>query len=130
GLVWPHALARKLADEVHEVLRRVALDVVLAAGPGLHERGEVEHVLAADVPLVGPRVNGDALRARLQAQLGRARDAGNAQVARVAHQGDLVDVDGQGGAVVHKACRSIMSWRVRRSGLPQWYCSRARNCGL
>ncbi len=47
----------------------------------------------------GARVHGDALRTGLQAQLCGARDAGNAQVARVAHQGDLVDVDRQGGGI-------------------------------
>ena len=78
------------------------------------------------------------LRASLQAQFSSTRDAGDAQVARVAHQGDLVDVDGQGGTVtwvlkgsgVHKLCKSIMSWRVRSTGLPQWYCSTARSWGL
>ena len=25
---------------------------------------------------------------------------------------------------------SIMNWRVRNSGLPQWYCNKVRSCGL
>ena len=88
--------------------------------------------------LIRPGVHRNALCTRLQAQGGGAGHAGNAQVARVAHQGDLVDVDGQGGTVtwvlkgsgVHKLCKSIMSWRVRSTGLPQWYCSTARSWGL
>ena len=39
----------------------------------------------------------DAMRTSLQALGGSARDAGDTQMARVAHQGDLVDVDGKRG---------------------------------
>jgi hypothetical protein len=49
GLVRAHA-----ADEVHQVLRWVAFDVVLALGPGLQQFGELVHVVGPDVALIGP----------------------------------------------------------------------------
>ena len=43
--------------------------------------------------LIGSRVDRDAMGTRLQAQGGRTGDAGNAQMAGVAHQRDFVEVD-------------------------------------
>jgi hypothetical protein len=77
---------------------RVAFDVVFALGPGLQQFGQFVHVVGPDVARIGPGVHGNALRSRLQAQQRRTRDAGNAQVPRVAHQRHLVDVDRQRGA--------------------------------
>jgi hypothetical protein len=59
---------RTWRDEVHQVLRGVAFDVVFAVGPGLQQLGQLEHVVRADVALIGPGVHGDALRTGLQAQ--------------------------------------------------------------
>ena len=42
------------------------------------------------------------------------------QVAGVAHQRDLVDVDRQNGGKLHRDCRSTISWRVRSVATPQW----------
>ena len=109
------------------------------AGDGtadIHTLKGAEWVGGHVMPTGDALLSGMYLNELLLRLLGRARDAGNAQVARVAHQGDLVDVDRQGGALrdmfrlFHKDCRSIMSWRVRSVGLPQWYCSKARSWGL
>ena len=97
ALLWP-----QLAHQVHEVVKGVALDVELALRPLPHQARDVLRVLRADVALVGPRVDGDALGARLQAQLGRAQRAGQGQVAAVAQQRHFVDIDRQrctGGGV-------------------------------
>jgi hypothetical protein len=91
-------LLRPLAHEGHQVVEGVALDVVLGLRPVFHQRGKVVHVVRADVAFVGPRVHGDAVGASLQRQRGDVHDAGNAQVARVAQLGHLVDVDRQRGA--------------------------------
>ena len=107
----------------HQIMEGIALDVELAVGPGLHEGVQLGHVARADVALVRAGVDGDAVRARLQAQLGSARDAGNAQVARIAQQGHFVDVDRQGhafGRGIHKVCKSSIIWRVRKAPTPQW----------
>jgi hypothetical protein len=81
--------ARKLADEVHQVLR--GLPSMLYSRPARPSSAPPARARrGTDVALVGARMHRDALRARLQAQLGRARDAGNAQVARVAHQATLL----------------------------------------
>jgi hypothetical protein len=135
---WPFAVGHKgrlvrahLTHKVHQVVKRIAFDVVFAAGPVLQQVGKVEHVLRADVALVRARVHGDAVRTGLQALGGRAGEAGNAQVARVAHQGDFVQVDrqgcfhgGQAGEVaaphIYRFWRSIIIWRVRSVVTPQW----------
>ena len=44
-----------------------------ACGHSLQQRGELVHVVRADVPLVGPRVHGDALRAGLERDASAAR---------------------------------------------------------
>jgi hypothetical protein len=108
-------------DEGHQVVEGVALDVVLSAGKGLEHRRQVEHVLKADVPPVGTGMHRDALGAGLKAQRGRARDARNAQRARVAHQRHLVDVDRQrAGIGAHRLCNSIITRRVDSAATPQW----------
>ena len=88
-------LRPQLAHQVHEVVKGVALDVELALWPLPHQASNVMRVLGADVALIGPGVDGDAMCARLQAQLGRAQRAGQGQVAAVAQQRHFVDVDRQ-----------------------------------
>ena len=84
----------QLPHEVHQVVKGVALDVELAGlGPGGQHLGQLVHIICADMALVRARVHGDALRTGLQAQACSPGNAGNAQMARVAHQGDLVEVD-------------------------------------
>ena len=107
----------------HQVVEGVALDVEFAVRPGLHQRGQLGHVAGADVALVRARVDGDALRASLQAQLGCARHTGDAQMARIAQQRDFIDVDRQGHRGifgVHKVWMSSIIWRVRKAPTPQW----------
>ncbi|MCY1368508.1 hypothetical protein D9M69_554930 [compost metagenome] len=84
----------ELAHEVHQVVEGVAFDVELDARPVLGEQfRQVVHVVRADVARVRPWVHGDALRAGGQTGLGGAHHARDAEVARVAHQGHLVEVD-------------------------------------
>ena len=95
-------LRLELAHKTHQVLKRVAFNVVLAPRPGLQQRGQVGHVVCPDMPLVGTRVYGDTRCTGLQADLGSAGDAGVAEVAPVAHLGDEVDVDGECGGNSHR----------------------------
>ncbi|MCY1548899.1 hypothetical protein D9M68_850380 [compost metagenome] len=92
-LVQRQSTSTHFARHVHQVVKRIALDVVLALGPGLQHLGQIEHIVQPDVSLVGARMHGDPPRAGLQAQRGRPRDRRDAQVPGVAHQGHLVEVD-------------------------------------
>ena len=89
-LLGPHRL-----DKTHEVVKRVAFDVELAPRPLGQQRGQVGHVVRTDVALVRPGVHGKACGTHLQTQGTRTREAGNAQMARVAHGGHLIEVDRQ-----------------------------------
>jgi len=91
----------QLTHEVHQVVEGIALDVELHTEMAGQQLVQVVHVMGADVPRVGPRMHGDALRTGGQTERGSADHAGNAQVAGVAHQGDLVQVDRQGSFFGH-----------------------------
>jgi hypothetical protein len=65
----------------------------------LASAGQFGHITGANVALIRARVHGDAVGPGLQAQSGGAGQTGNAQVARVAHGGNFVEVDRQGGGV-------------------------------
>src|SRR5262249_42972328 len=49
------------------------------------------------VPLIGPRVNGDPVRSRVETHSGRMGHTRDTVVARVPQCGDFVDVDGKLG---------------------------------
>ena len=119
-----HLLGPHLTHQVHQVVKRIALDVELTVRPSLHHRHQVLDIRGADMALIWTRMHGDALRTRLQAQLRGTRHTGNAQMPRVAQQGHFVDIDRQGGAVlawiVHKLWMSIIIWRVFKCPTPQW----------
>ena len=95
-----HLLGAHAAHKTHEVVEGVALDVVLAPGPGFEQLGQLGHVGGADVAFIGPGVHGDAVGTGLQTLGGGARQAGNAEVPGVAQRGHFVDVDRQGAAGV------------------------------
>ena len=103
GLVWPG-----ITDETHQVLCRVALDVEFALGPVAHQCRQIRHVTGADMALIRTGMDGDAVGPRLQAQRGCARDTGNAQMACVAQQGNLVHIDRQTrlARLTHSFCSS------------------------
>ena len=56
------------------------------------------HVTGADVALVGARMDGDAVRAGLERERRSTHDVRDAELAGVAQQCDLVDIDRQRGA--------------------------------
>ncbi len=96
ALVQRQAACRQVMRKLHQVVERIALDIELAAGPVLHHGGNLVHVVTADVTLIRARVHRDALGAGLQAQAGRLDYIGDAEMAGIAKQRDLVDIDGQG----------------------------------
>ena len=71
----------------------VELDMRVVGGQELRER---MHVTGLDVPLIGTRVHGDAVRAGGDDGPRRIDDARPAPFAGVAQPCDLVDVDGEG----------------------------------
>ena len=95
-----------LAHKVHQVVEGVALDVVFGSRPIAHQRGQVVHILGPDVAGVRPGVHGEALSTGLQRLARQSDHIGYRQVAGVAQQRDLVDVDRQRSA--------------KRSGLCFW----------
>ena len=98
--------ARRSRTQLHQVVERVALDVELGRGQRFSSAASSCTSWAADVALVGPRMNGDAVRARLERDRGGAHHARDAERARVAQQRDLVDVDRQGRAAARASGRS------------------------
>jgi hypothetical protein len=112
-LVRPHQ-----TNQGHQVVQRVAFDVVFAVWPVFHQRRQVVHIAVANMALVRTGMHRDAVGTSLQTQGGRAGDAGNTEVAGVAHQRNLVHIYGEVG--VHRACKSIITWRVRKLLTPQW----------
>ena len=83
------------ANEVDEIGPRIAFDVEFDGWSLAVECGDdVVHVVRFDVPLVGARVDSDAMDARAKAYRHRVEHAGLIAAARVAEGGDLVDVDG------------------------------------
>ena len=122
----------------HQVVGRVALDVVLDVRPLAQQRSELVHVARADVALVGPRVHGDALRAGQHGDARQRHHVGHLERARIAQQRDLVDVDRQRGARIarkgfgsdqrihrggvvasSRRCVSMANWRVRSIAPPR-----------
>jgi hypothetical protein len=132
ALVRPH-----LAHEVHQVVERVAFDVVFGLRPLLEQVGQVVHVVFADVACVGARMHRDAVRAGFEGQRRGTRHARDAERAGVAQQGHLVQVDRQRGEAtlcveaggqqwVHgvvelalRLCTSSITCRVRSTGEPR-----------
>src|SRR5262245_9960505 len=86
-----------LADQVEVAVEGVALDVEFGRGVRAQELGDLEDILRADVPLVGARVDGDALRPGVEGQPRGVDDAGDAVGPCVPQGGDLVDVHAQPG---------------------------------
>jgi hypothetical protein len=78
----------------HVVDKRIALDVKLAPRKTLQQIRDLSDIIRPNMPLIGPGVNGDAVRARIKANLGTVHDAGNIQRRpRIAERRDLVHVD-------------------------------------
>ena len=69
----------------------------MTSAAGRHEPGEVVNVLRADVALVGPRVDGDAVRTGLERHGRGVRDARPVERAGVAQPGHFVEIDRQRG---------------------------------
>ena len=92
-LVHRQTTLAQVAHTAHEVVEGVPFHVVFAVRPSLQQLGQIQHVLRTNMARIGPRVHRNTRRTGLQAQRGRARDAGDAQVAGVAHQGNFVEVD-------------------------------------
>ncbi len=70
---------------------------ILGIELGRDQRGQLTHVGAADVPFVGARVHGDAVCTGAHYQARRLEHARIADVALIAEQRDLVQVDAELG---------------------------------
>jgi len=113
-------LRTNLADEVHQVMERIAFDIEFPPRPILQQQSQIKHILRPDVAFIRPGVYRDAVGTGLQAQGGCPGHAGNTQMPRIAHQRHFVDIDRQGGGGFHKDWSSIIMRRVRKEVTPQW----------
>jgi len=95
----------RVADVLEQIVERVTFDVEFARRPTPEHGCKGNHVCAADVAAVRPRVHGDPVGAGFQHERGSALDARNAERARVAHQRHLVQIDAQGCHSSLKSCR-------------------------
>ena len=94
-----------LPDQFHEA--RVVADAGAVAAPGTRHgialdvefhrqhRGQLEAVLRTNMALVRARMHGNAVGARRDAHAGVFGDAGVGGVARVADQGNFVEIDAE-----------------------------------
>ena len=106
GVRHKSALMRtQVPYKIHQILIGIAFNIELSIRPGPHQHRQLPNVASTNMPLVWPRMHSNTIRSGLQAQRGRAGNARDSQVTRIAHQGDLVQVDGQGCTV----CRCHVS---------------------
>src|SRR5262249_27260552 len=101
-----------LLGVIDEAVERVPFDVELRVRVGAKHFGDVPHIVRPNVTLIGPRVQGDAVRARIEAKTRGADDARDADGARVPQGGQFV----QGDRELHEACRVPRGKRVKRKG--------------
>ncbi len=85
-----------LQHQFHKPGLRISLDIEL----GRHQLFERRDVGIPDMPLVGPRMHGDALRPEGLAVPGHLEQIWQVAAARVADQGYFVDVDAEAGHLV------------------------------
>ncbi len=91
ALIGPHSL-----NELDEIGPRIAFDIEFDSRPLAFQRlHDVVHVLRLDVPLIGARMNGDALNAGSKTHGHRVEHARLVAAAGIAQGRDFVDVDGE-----------------------------------
>jgi hypothetical protein len=80
--VWhkSHLMGPEGSNKTHQLVKWIAFNVELTVWPLLHQFGQLDHIRSSNVPLIWPRMNGDALSASFQAHLRSLQDTGNAQV--------------------------------------------------
>ena len=86
-------------DQCQKPVVGIALDVELTAGPGrlLHQLGQIQHVLLADVPGVRARMHGDPGGAGLEHRPRRAQHARLGVRPGIPEGRHLVEIDAEGG---------------------------------
>lgn len=97
----------------------IAFDVEFDASDA-GQRGQRQHVLGGDVASIRSRMHGDAMRSGIQAGLGGTHHIGFGTTARVAQDGDLVDVDTELGhrtVLLGKRGRIVFVALIRATGL-------------
>ena len=95
ALMQRQASRGQVAHEVHKVLKRVTLNVEFPVRPVFHHGGNFIDIVSADVTLVRPWMHRDAVRTGFQAQARGTHHIRNPQMARIAQQRYLVDIDRQ-----------------------------------
>ena len=104
--------------QLHELLGGIALDIELRA----HEGPEGQHIVVADVPLVGPGVHGDAVGPESLAVDCHSLHIGNIPSAGIAQGGYFVDVYTQIGHFVFvllSRMRSVFGKMCNFAAVPQ-----------
>ena len=75
-----HLVRPEGTHKIHQLVKRIALNIEFPVWPALHQVGQVKHVGGTNVTLIGARVNGNTLCASFQTQLSCFQDTGNTQV--------------------------------------------------
>ena len=80
--------------ETHQILKRIAFDVEFTIRPAPDQARQFMHIRTANMAFVWPRMNRDAAGTLRETDVSCARQRRNTQVAGIAHQRDLVQIDG------------------------------------
>ncbi len=91
-------LGPDFGDDVQEAAVGVAFEVQLETRPPRpHQLGQIKHVAAADVALVGARMRGQPIGPGIMRDPAEMQHIGHPGAPRIAQQRDLVEVDAEPG---------------------------------
>ncbi len=80
---------------LHQAVKGIPFDVQLGVGIAAQKLGNAVHIVRPDMALVGPGMERDAVRPRIQRNARSLRHIGNADSPRVPKRGNLVQVHTQ-----------------------------------
>ncbi len=87
------------ANKLQKIREWIAFDVQFQprAMPALraYQLGQFEGIARPGMPLIGARMHGQAMRAGVETNFPGADDVGQIEVALIAQQGDLVEIDAE-----------------------------------
>src|SRR6516162_6664164 len=99
-----------MSHDLHKLREWIPFDIELDVGMAAKKFGNIKNIQRPDMALIRTRMHRDAVRSSANRGFDSFDDAGDADVARVAEQCDLVHVDAELG---HK--RFAISCSVRRT---------------
>ena len=82
-------------DVIHQIMERIAFDVVLGLRVTLHQISQGSHVRCTDMALIGTRMHSQTGSAGLERDFTEFHGRRIAVVTSIADQSDLIEIDGQ-----------------------------------